>query len=337
MPRQARLDAPGALHHIMARGIDGALIFKDDNDRHFFLKRLGIILDETSTACYAWALLPNHFHLLMRTGAVQMATVMRRLMTGHAISFNKRHDRRGHLFQNRYKSILCQEDTYFLELVRYIHLNPLRANLVNSMEQLDTYRFTGHGVLMGRYQYDWQSIDPVLSVFGEDATAARVKYREFIAKGVGQGRRDDLTGGGLVRSSGGWLAVHQMRMAGIYSKSDERILGDSDFVNRVLSEADESFERRYHFKTRGIDVDYIAARVASLLGVREDEVWGGGRKRKAVIARSLICYLAVRELKSTMASLARRFNISLVAVSKSVERGARIIEKEKYDVKKLIS
>ena len=130
MPRQPRLDAPGLLQHVMARGIEGREIFKDDKDRKAFLERLALILEETQTQCYAWALIPNHFHLLLRTGPTPISTVMRRLMTGYAVTFNKRHKRSGHLFQNRYKSIVCEEEPYLLELIRYIHLNPIRAGLV---------------------------------------------------------------------------------------------------------------------------------------------------------------------------------------------------------------
>lgn len=130
MPRKSRIDAPGALHHIIVRGIERRKVFFDDADRDNFIDRVGGVVTDTNTACYAWALIPNHFHLLLRTGQVPVATVMRRLLTGHAGYFNKRHRRSGHLFQNRYKSILCQEDTYLLELVRYIHLNPLRAKII---------------------------------------------------------------------------------------------------------------------------------------------------------------------------------------------------------------
>ena len=125
MPRQSRIDAPGALHHIIARGNEKRKIFTDKLDRQQFLSRLGDILTNTQTTCYAWALIPNHFHLLLRTATFPIATVMRRLLTGYAIYFNRKHRRYGHLFQNRYKSILCQEDPYFLELVRYIHLHPV--------------------------------------------------------------------------------------------------------------------------------------------------------------------------------------------------------------------
>jgi REP-associated tyrosine transposase len=102
MPRQSRIDAPGALHHIIARGIERKTIFKDDVDRDNFLDRLETILTQTQTACFAWALIPNHFHLLLRTGTTTISNVMRRLLTGYAVSFNFRHRRHGHLFQNRY-------------------------------------------------------------------------------------------------------------------------------------------------------------------------------------------------------------------------------------------
>jgi REP element-mobilizing transposase RayT len=109
MPRKARIDAPGAPHHIIVRGIERRKIFLDDFDRDNFLKRLDNVLAETATPCFAWALIPNHVYLLPRTGTTAIATVMRRLLTGYAVSFNRRHRRHGQLFQNRYKSILCRE------------------------------------------------------------------------------------------------------------------------------------------------------------------------------------------------------------------------------------
>ncbi|MEJ2039013.1 MAG: transposase [Desulfosarcinaceae bacterium] len=112
-------------------------MFNDDADRDFFIERLGMIINESKTPCLAWALIPNHFHLLLKTGTAPAATEMKRLLTGYAMHYNRRHRRCGHLFQNRYKAILCQEGIYLLELVRYIHLNPLRAKLVTDMRELD--------------------------------------------------------------------------------------------------------------------------------------------------------------------------------------------------------
>ena len=254
MPRQARIDAPGALHHIIVRGIERRKIFKDDTDRYGFLDRLGKVLTETGTRCFAWSLIPNHFHLLLQTGQRPISAVMSRLLTGHAMAFNRRHRRSGQLFQNRYKSILCQEDTYLLELVRYIHLNPLRARLVADMKALDKHPFYGHAVIMGKVDYGWQDDTYVLKLFDNQKATARRLYKRFVDKGIGQGKRSELTGGGLIRSSGGWSAIKSLRKANIHIKSDERLLGDSDFVERVLKAAEESWERKYDLKAKGFDL-----------------------------------------------------------------------------------
>lgn len=337
MPRKARIDAAGALHHIVARGIEKRRIFDDDTDRYAFLKRLGHILEDTRTTCYAWALMPNHFHLLLRTGTVPVATVMRRLLTGHAIAYNHRHGRHGHLFQNRYKSILCQEDAYFLELVRYIHLNPLRAGLVKDVHDLERYPFCGHGAVVGKHDQSWQDSHTVLARFGKQVGPARRHYTEFVAKGVEQGRREDLVGGGLIRSAGGWEAVKAMRSSGIHGKSDERILGDGDFVTEILAEAEESMERRQALLAQGVDVDAVAAGVAHLLEMPANAVWQPGRQKRLVAARSLISFWAVRELGVSMSSLARRFNISVVAVSRSVQRGEHIAAENGYVLNSLLN
>jgi putative transposase len=137
----------------------------------------GGLFADTGTGCYAWALLPNHFHLLLRTEKVPVAGLMRRLLTGYAIGFNHRHRRWGHLFQNRYKSILCQQEAYLLELVGYIHLNPLRAKMVERLEALDEYPYCGHSVLMSRQLADWQDTATILNRFGRRRAKARRDYR----------------------------------------------------------------------------------------------------------------------------------------------------------------
>ena len=180
MPRRSRIDAPGALHHIIVRGIDRKRIFKDDADKDNFLGRLKNILTNSTTLCFAWVLIPNHFHLLLRTGSVPISTVMKRLLTGHAIYFNRKHRRVGHLFQNRYKSILCQEDAYLHELVRYIHLNPIRAKIVPDLKFLDKYAYSGHAAIMGKKKNDWQDTDYVLKFFHTKLSITRRRYREYV-------------------------------------------------------------------------------------------------------------------------------------------------------------
>ncbi len=279
MPRRSRIDAPGALHHIIAGGIEKGKIFRDDSDRNNFLERLGEILEDSKTPCLAWALIPNHFHLLLKTGQTPVATLMRRLLTGYAVSFNRRHRRYGHVFQNRYKSILCQEDAYLLELVRYIHLNPLRVRIVEDIEALGKYPFSGHSTIMGRVKRDWQDTRGVLRFYGERLGIARRRYKEFVQEGIIQGKREDLTGGGLIRSHGGWTVVRALRKAKIFQKSDERILGDGSFVEEVLSASQECMERKYRLQAQGIDLARITSRVSELMGVQPLGLWGPGKER----------------------------------------------------------
>ena len=324
MPRKARIDAPGALHHLICRGIERRKIFVDDADKNNFVRRLGRIISQSQTPCYAWALIDNHFHLLLKTGDVPVATLMRRLLTGYAVSFNLRHRRTGHLFQNRYKSILCQEEAYLLELVRYIHLNPLRAGYVNSMHQLDRYRFCGHSTLMGKRNYDWQDTDYVLKLFGKRVLSARKAYRAFVEKGIKQGRRSDLTGGGLIRSTGGWAPLKTYRRQKIHVKGDERILGDSDFVESVLEQQNERLERRYYIQMRGYDFDKIMDRIAKVFELKTKEVLSNVKQPIRVNARSLLCYWAVNELEMTGVEVGRRLKMSKSAVSRAVRRGEKI-------------
>ena len=328
MPRQARIDAPGALHHIMVRGIERRKIFYDDKDRNDFVKRLGNLVLETRTQCLAWALIPNHFHLLLRTGSVPIATVMRRLLTGYAIVFNRRHRRSGHLFQNRYKSILCEEHTYLKELVRYIHLNPLRAKVVKDISALDRYRYSGHSYLMGKRTNEWQALERVLAYFGDRVSLARRRYRAYLKKGMGQGRRPELVGGGLIRSSGGWAAVRSMRKAGVSLKSDERILGSSNFVDTVLAESQEAMHNKYALAAKGIGFDEVLAAVSGLLSVKRQELIGPCKERTIVKARYLVCYWAVGELGLSMTEVARRLGIALSTVSIAVKKGRQYASKE---------
>ncbi len=150
MPRLARLDAPGVLHHVMGRGIERRKILLNDIDRNDFIDRLSVLAQDGAMEIYAWDLMPNHFHLLCKTKNLPLASSMRRLLTGYVVNFNKRHRKYGHLFQNRNKSIVCQEDVYLKELVRYIHLNLLRAGLVKDLKELNRNPWSGHSALAGK-------------------------------------------------------------------------------------------------------------------------------------------------------------------------------------------
>ncbi len=228
MPRQARIDAPGALHHVIVRGIARRRVFADHADRDFFIEWLGLVLSETKTQCLAWAI--------------------------------------------------------------------------------------------------------ILRLFGGKRSIARRRYREFVQKGIAAGRRRDLTGGGLIRSVGGWSAAKALRMAGTLQKGDERILGDGEFVEQVLAQAKETFERKYRLKRRGVRVERIAERVAEILDIDVAQLWAGGKQPQVVRARRLFCYWATNELGVSQVWLSRKLGLSQPAISLSVARGRQIVSQRNYEI-----
>ena len=259
------------MHHIIVRGIERRKIFRSDVDRRGFIDRLATLITETGTQCLAWALIPNHVHLLLRSSEVPIASVMQRLLTGYAVSFNRKYRRHGQLFQNRYKSILCQEDKYLKELVRYIHLNPLRARLV---------------------------------------------------------------GGGLIRSVGGWDTVKKLRKAGVRLKGDERVLGDSDFVEAMLAGANEQLARHTRLRSLGLDFEKVVSRVAELLNVVESTVLTRDKTPKSVLARRLICHFAHNDLGLTTIDIARRLGLNQSVVSRAARLGRVIANEEGYTLQR---
>jgi len=320
MPRGARLDAPGTLHHVMMRGIERRRIVVDDKDRKDLIDRMGDLAAQTNTAIYAWALLKNHAHILLRSGSCGLPAYMRRLLTGYAISFNRRHHRHGHLFQNRYKSIVCEEDPYFRELVRYIHLNPLRGGDVKSLDELDRYAWCGYSVVMGNVKRDWQDVEYVLRWFGKTVREGRKNYRRFVREGVDQGRRPELVGGGLIRSRGGWSAVRSLRRLGIDERSDERILGSGDFVVAVTEEAEEGVRRQMPLtQLRDEAVRRIEA-VCRENHVNIRALQSGSRTRDVAGARSVLCQTLVKELGLSLAETARHLGVSTAAIAAALKR-----------------
>ncbi len=320
MPRGARLDEPGALHHVMVRGIDRTAIVVDDEDRQSFLDRIGKAAEATGATVYAWSLMTNHAHFLLRSGHAGLPTFMRRLLTGYSVFFNKRHKRVGHLFQNRYKSILCEEEPYFVKLVSYIHLNPLRAGLVGSLEGLELYPWSGHIAIMGLVDYAWQNTTYVLERFGNTVGFARTAYQEFMLEQSKQGRQSELTGGGLVRSAGGWSEVLSMRQRGERQFSDERILGRSDFVEEVLAEVEGALKEMVPVTSRQSEALSELERFCWQTGLSKEALQSGSRSRGYVVLRRELARRLVLELGLSHADAARMLGISRSAVSQMFRR-----------------
>ncbi len=316
MPRQPRLDAPGTLHHIMGRGIEKTKIFRYKTDRDDFLKRIAELCQASHLIIYAWVLMDNHFHLLLRTGNRSISTSRRKLLTGYVVNFNCRHKRHGHLFQNRYKSIICEDDPYLLELTRYIHLNPIRGGIVANIKDLGKYPWSGHAVVIGKMKREWQDTDTVLAYFGRRRREAIKRYKEFVKEGMAQGRRDDLKGGGLVRSSGGWSQVLSLRSREDKIASDERILGSSEFVQSINSEASEKEKDNLRLSLKKQGLSSIAKMISAREGIEQTALRSGNRRMEVARSRKIFCQLAVKKLGYSGAEVARYLGITTSAVNR---------------------
>jgi hypothetical protein len=250
---------------------------------------------------------------------------MRRLLTGHAVVFNLRHQRSGHLFQNRYKSIVCEEDTYLLDLIRYIHLNPLRAGLVTTMDELDSYQWCCHAVLMGKQELEGQRADAVLLLFNRNKRSAREKYRVFVTDGIRNGQRDDLLRGGQRRF------LKQM-VPGEYEVYDERILGSGDFVERLREEV-----ASLTVPSPLVPLDRIMQHAAAAFGIQADLLSERRRDHVVADARATTCYLAVRRYGHSGVEVAKALNISRSGVSVAVQRGAEFMRAKPTLLEELIN
>ena len=266
----------------------------------------------------------NHIHFLFKSGKSGISGVMRKLLTWYAQYFNRRHKRTGHLFENRYKSILCDEDNYLLALVRYIHLNPIRAGIVNTIEELDRYPWSGHRMIIGKATLPGMDIENVLLQFGGTRSKARKEYRRFMREGVAQGQLKELTGGGLLRSQGGWSQVLGMRRRGQQEDFDQRILGGGEFVNQVLKETEDLQLRQLKHKRAGKTIQTIIKEECRNSEINPFELQGGVKRREVSDTRIAIAKRGRDELGLSAAAIARHVGVSTSAITKAIARSEEV-------------
>ncbi len=214
MARKTRAEVEGGLYHVITRGNNRRQIFHDTADYEKFLLLLAAQKAKLKFFLYAYCLMTNHVHLLIERQADTIGRLMHRVLTGYSQYYNRRYRRVGHLLQGRDKSILCQSDRYLAELVRYIHLNPVRAGMVKRPEQ---YKYSGHRAYLGLEAAAIIDVDPVLRHFGAKKVVARETYRQFVDAGMGHG--------------------HQ---AGFYLADGGRILGSEEFVDATIHRIGET-------------------------------------------------------------------------------------------------
>ena len=258
------------------------------------------------------------------TTSTPLSYFMWRLLTGYAVYFNHRYKRSGHLFQNSYKSIVCEEEPYLLELVRYIHLNPLRAGMVGSMEELDIYPWSGHAVLLGNLNIDAQDTGTILECFGNRLTTTRHKYRQFVSEGIKAGHRADFVECGLKRSQG-------EREKSEYESFDERVLGGGDFVDSLKQES----ALRDKMKT-GISLSRLLERVSVSVMLDPDLVRKPSKSRGPAAARGIICYLAIFEIGYTGSKVGKFLNLGPTGVSLASRRGEKILKSDPEMLKEIM-
>jgi putative transposase len=196
MARPLRLEFPGAMYHVIARGNERKSIYRDDEDRQRYLDRLAFYREKFSFQLLAYCLMDNHVHLAIETGKAPLSRIMAGLQSSYTQYFNWRHARVGHLFQGRYKAFLVEEDPYGLALIRYIHENPVRAKAVERAEDYawssDRYYRRGKGP-------EWLDLDRMLRMLGTRRSAAVREYRRLMRDAVAEPYEETATWGQVIK------------------------------------------------------------------------------------------------------------------------------------------
>jgi REP element-mobilizing transposase RayT/DNA-binding transcriptional ArsR family regulator len=291
------------------RGIERRPIFFDDWDRDDFVTRLDRLVVECDATCLAFALMTNHVHLALRSGARPLAEVMSRVNTGYARRFNLRHLRSGHLFENRYGSLLVDDDAYLRRLVRYVHLNPLRAGLVSSLEALAHYPWTGHAALMGEAR-PFQAVDEVLRWFAPDPELARKRLVAWMREGLVEGRD----------------APERSRPDGVPPavRRGAVLLPEPSFRPAVTALA-EPMPSPLRRRALGWTLDRLIEWLCAETGANPAQLRNGARTRVETRARAAIGHLATRELDCSVLEVSRATGVSHGAMSRSLRRGGSIV------------
>ena len=327
MARHCRLDWMGAAHHVMARGVGKCPIFLDSTDGEDFLRRLSRLVVECDISLMAWVMMPNHIHLLTRTGEVPLGKFMQRLLTGYAGFFNREHGRVGHLFQNRFKSILVQEDLYFFELVRYIHLNPLRAGLVADLEELEMYPWCGHGGLTGALRMPWLDRGTVLDRFCETfSSTGEQAYLEYLRAAPDEDAGSVFDTGTIRIGTKGLTMLGDAEHSSSCGRGHD-ILGSREFASSVMErlKGTRTLLGRARWSRHEAVVDTLRL-IERRYRLPEGMLSRENRTPGVVRARELACYVLMEHLGMSLSDAARLLRKAPSSVSRAVQRMAKRIE-----------
>lgn len=277
MARKPRIEFPGAFYHVIARGNNRQKIFADDKDYKLFLERLNFYKERFRFILYAYALMPNHIHLLIETGEAPLSRAMQALQFTYTQKFNRRHKKVGHLFQGRYKAILCQKESYLLELIRYVAQNPVRARLVK--RPVD-WKWSSFYDLVQLKDKHIVSVDEVLGLFGGHPTVAIKNLWKFVD------------------------GVETSHNESYYKLKDQRILGDNDFAQESIKIGDAAAGDFEYYNLR---IDDVVRIVAKHMGIKEEKIRSATRERIGAKARGVITYVCKTKCGKTAKDVGRYF------------------------------
>jgi REP-associated tyrosine transposase len=294
MARPLRLEFPGAVYHVMARGLERGSLFRDVGDRHSFFGLLGRITEDEGWETHAYCLMSNHYHLLIETPHGSLSRGMHMLNARYSQRFNRAHDRRGHFFEGRFRSILVQKESHLLELHRYIVLNPVRAKLA---DRAGDWKWSSYRATAGIDEAPvWLETDWTLSQFGRGRAAARKAFARFVAEGRDSGRE-----------------IEEIERKGY--------VGDQDFgksIRRRLEGKDIPDEIPLRFRTARpeVSLDEVRRAVSKEWGVAEPALSRrrGGDEKKAAI------YLARKLTREGGREIGAAFGVKAAWVSNIVVR-----------------
>jgi REP element-mobilizing transposase RayT len=322
MARYRRIEIAGGLAHVISRGIDGIDIFRDDSDRQQFLARLSRGLHRTGFKCLAWALMSNHYHLAIRTTDDRLTRLMQGLNGGYARWFNKKYSRKGYLLQDRFKSILCQDSLYAKELIRYIHLNPIRAGVVKDLNALKHYYWCGHRSILGNNEgCIWQEIKEVQKLFGRSVTASQEAYVAFLIEGLEKGGHTIMPD--ILPSEKGGDAKSNSN-----KKIIDSVLGDSAFIRQALSGKNDRTLLIHKLRADGWHIERIAGAVARQFEISRSELTKPWTKTTPAKARAILALLAYRMLGYSTIEIAHYLGIKQPGVSVLCRKAEKSIEEK---------
>jgi REP element-mobilizing transposase RayT len=263
MARKPRIEYEGAFYHVITRGNQRRKVFRDDNDFRKYISLLAFYKERYKYSLYAYALMSNHVHLLIETHRIPLSKIFQGINQSYTMYFNRKYKTVGHLFQGRYKAILCDRDAYLISLVKYIHLNPVRAKIAKAAGE---YRWSSHGSYEKQKDNEIVDTDRVLRMFSEDKTQARKLYRAYIDDGI------------------------EVRKEDIYKTVSQRILGEEHFIDKVMEKVDERFEnKRKHHK---YSLKKIAETIGKNKGISINQLREKSRDREILAVRKLVSFTA---------------------------------------------